>query len=52
MRAGLNGGVWSVGVAATGNEMGLTSKAFEALESRKRGALLATAREKLYSAGG
>lgn len=51
MRAGLNGGVWSVGVAASGNEMGLTREAFEGLESSKRETLLTTAREKLYSAG-
>ena len=51
MRAGLNGGVWSVGVAATGNEMGLTREAFEVLESSEREALLTTVKEKLYSAG-
>lgn len=51
MRAGLNGGVWSVGVAATGNELGLTREAFEVLESSEREALLTTVREKLYSAG-
>ncbi len=51
MKAGLNGGVWSVGVAATGNEMGLAREAFETLDSAKREVLLTRAREKLYSAG-
>lgn len=51
MKAGLNGGVWSVGVAATGNEMGLAREAFETLDPSKREALLTRVREKLYSAG-
>jgi len=51
MKAGLNGGVWSIGVAATGNEMGLSREAYEDLDSHEREARLVTVREKLYAAG-
>ncbi len=51
MHAGVNGGVWSVGVAATGNEMGLNRADYAALGNGEREKLLAKVREKLYLAG-
>jgi phosphonoacetaldehyde hydrolase len=51
MKAGLNGGVWSIGVAATGNEMGLNREAFDQLDSGERESLLTKVRERLYAAG-
>ena len=51
MKAGLNGGVWSIGVAATGNEMGLGREAYNELGDSTRERLLAKIRERLYLAG-
>ena len=51
MKAAVNGGVWSVGVAATGNEMGLSKEAYARLDSNERERLLAMIRERLYLAG-
>jgi phosphonoacetaldehyde hydrolase len=49
--AGRNGGCPSVGVAGTGNEVGLTSPEWNALELRERNALLANAHRNLRDAG-
>ena len=51
MKAAVNGGVWSIGVAATGNEMGLSKEAYARLDSNRRERLLAGIRERLYLAG-
>jgi phosphonoacetaldehyde hydrolase len=48
---GLNAGMWTVGVAKTGNEMGLTLAQVEELAPDVREARLARAYEKLYRAG-
>jgi phosphonoacetaldehyde hydrolase len=48
---GLNGGMWSVGVAVTGNEVGLTADEYAALESDERLRLKETATETLLAAG-
>ena len=48
---GLNAGAWSVGVAATGNMVGLSQSEFEALSETKREARLLTARAELEKAG-
>jgi phosphonoacetaldehyde hydrolase len=48
---GLNAGMWTVGVAKTGNEMGLTEAEVDALPAAELEARLAAAREKLYAAG-
>jgi phosphonoacetaldehyde hydrolase len=48
---GLNAGMWSVGVAATGNEIGLDLAAFEALEPADRAARVDAARRRLLAAG-
>lgn len=49
--AGLNAGVWSVGVAETGNMMGLGAAALEALPVDERQARLKKAREAMQRAG-
>lgn len=48
---GLNAGMWSVGVAATGNEVGLTAADYAALPDDERRQRTAAAAEKLYAAG-
>jgi len=48
---GLNAGAWSVGVAATGNMIGLSQKEFEALSEPQREARLVAARAELAKAG-
>jgi phosphonoacetaldehyde hydrolase len=48
---GLNAGMWSVGVAATGNEIGLDLAAFEALDATDRAARVEAARGRLRAAG-
>ena len=48
---GLNAGVWSVGVAATGNMIGLSRKEFVALSAPDREARLVAARAELARAG-
>jgi phosphonoacetaldehyde hydrolase len=48
---GLNAGVWSVGVAATGNMIGLSRQEFEALSTAQREERLVAARAGLRSAG-
>ncbi|MFO0589190.1 MAG: phosphonoacetaldehyde hydrolase [Polyangiaceae bacterium] len=48
---GLNAGMWTVGVAATGNELGLTKEEFATLDPLVRSALIARARTRLRAAG-
>jgi len=48
---GLNAGTWSIGVAATGNMMGLSRQDFEGLSAEQRGERLVVARAELRSAG-
>jgi phosphonoacetaldehyde hydrolase len=48
---GLNAGMWSVGVSATGNEIGMNAADFEALSEEERGRLTGRADDKLRAAG-
>jgi phosphonoacetaldehyde hydrolase len=48
---GLNGGMWSVGITATGNEVGLGVEEWSALPEAERMRLVAAAGEKLLRAG-
>lgn len=48
---GLNGGMWSVGITVTGNEVGLTEAEWQALDERSRAQRRDEAAEKLHSAG-
>jgi phosphonoacetaldehyde hydrolase len=48
---GRNAGMWSVGVAATGNEIGLSEEEFAALSETEREARVAAARSNLLVAG-
>jgi phosphonoacetaldehyde hydrolase len=48
---GLNAGAWSIGVASTGNMIGLSLEDFEALSAPEREARLAAARAELKKAG-
>jgi phosphonoacetaldehyde hydrolase len=48
---GLNAGAWSIGVAGTGNRIGLTRNDFLALADAEREARLAEARAELTEAG-
>jgi phosphonoacetaldehyde hydrolase len=48
---GRNAGMWAVGVAATGNEVGLSAAALAALSDEDRQRRLAVAREHLMAAG-
>jgi phosphonoacetaldehyde hydrolase len=47
----LNAGMWAVGVAATGNEIGLSAGALAALSDEDRQRRLVVARERLKAAG-
>jgi phosphonoacetaldehyde hydrolase len=51
IQEGLNAGVWSVGVAATGNMNGLPYAEFQALPASQQQARLAVARAELEKAG-
>jgi len=51
IREGLNAGTWSIGIAATGNMVGLPQKEFEALSASQRDTLLVSARAELEKAG-
>lgn len=51
IQEGLNAGAWSIGVAATGNMIGLSHKEFEALSTPQREGRLAVARTELERAG-
>jgi phosphonoacetaldehyde hydrolase len=48
---GLNGGMWSVGVAVTGNEVGLTAFEYAALAAEDQSRLARTATDRLLAAG-
>lgn len=48
---GLNAGTWSIGIAGTGNMIGLSLKDFHALSAAERESRLAEARSALQSAG-
>jgi phosphonoacetaldehyde hydrolase len=48
---GLNGGMWSVGVAVTGNEVGLTVAEYAALPAEERRRLAQVATDRLLAAG-
>ena len=48
---GLNAGAWSIGVAGTGNHIGMSQDQFESLSARERGLRLARARRELERAG-
>jgi phosphonoacetaldehyde hydrolase len=48
---GRNAGMWSVGVAATGNEVGLDEEAFGALPREERERRIGLARDRLLEAG-
>jgi phosphonoacetaldehyde hydrolase len=51
IEAGLNAGVWSIGVAKTGNMMGLHKEEIEALPSDEYEARLSSAYDRMYRAG-
>lgn len=51
IRAGRTAGMWTVGVAASGNLVGLDRDTFDALKPRERERVTALAREKLFAAG-
>jgi phosphonoacetaldehyde hydrolase len=51
IQEGLNAGAWSIGVAATGNMVGLSQTDFEALSELQRQAHLVCARAELERAG-
>ena len=48
---GLNGGMWSVGIAVTGNEVGLTAAEYAAQSAGEQRRLAKEATERLYAAG-
>lgn len=48
---GLNGGMWSVGITVTGNEVGLTEAEWQALDERSRSERRDVAADKLRRAG-
>jgi len=48
---GRNAGMWTIGVARTGNEVGLSQPEWDALGVGARDGLLRVARDKLYAAG-
>ena len=48
---GLNAGMWTIGLAKTGNEMGLTEKEIAALTADVREAKLSRAYQRLYQMG-
>ncbi|MGD0860779.1 MAG: phosphonoacetaldehyde hydrolase [Terracidiphilus sp.] len=51
IREGLNAGAWSIGVAGTGNSIGLSVNEFHALPESDRESLLTQARAELENAG-
>jgi|SRR5579863_7624902 len=51
VQEGLNAGMWTVGVVATGNEIGLTQEEFRVLDPVDRQLRMGQARERLTSAG-
>ena len=48
---GLNGGLWTIGLSASGNEVGLTAAQYAALDSDERVRLTGAAADKLARAG-
>ncbi len=48
---GLNAGMWTVGLAKTGNEMGLTEQEIAALDPETRSARLARVYKRMYQTG-
>lgn len=48
---GLNAGMWTIGLAKTGNELGLTEAQVNALEPQVREEKLTRARQRMYQAG-
>ncbi len=48
---GLNAGMWTIGLAKTGNEMGMTEAEIEMLEPEVRSAKLERAYQRMYHAG-
>lgn len=48
---GLNGGMWSIGISATGNEVGLSLSEWSALEETEQRRLHTAAQDKLARAG-
>ena len=51
IEAGLNAGTWTIGIAKTGNELGLTQQQVEALTDDELQQSLAPVYDKLYRAG-
>lgn len=51
IEAGLNAGVWTVGVAMTGNALGLSQEELDALSGSERNAQIEAARQRLWAAG-
>ena len=51
VQEGLNAGMWTVAVAATGNEVGLTEREMNALDDTERRSRVAEARQRLAVAG-
>jgi phosphonoacetaldehyde hydrolase len=51
IQEGLNAGAWSIGVAGTGNSIGLSFNEFFALPEAERESRLAAARAELQNAG-
>ena len=48
---GRNAGMWTVGITLTGNEVGLSRREFQALDSRQQAAMRARAASRLSEAG-
>jgi phosphonoacetaldehyde hydrolase len=48
---GRNAGTWTIGVARTGNEIGLSESDWDALPAERQAALLTFARDRLRAAG-
>jgi phosphonoacetaldehyde hydrolase len=48
---GLNAGMWTIGLAKTGNEIGLNEQEIEALDRETYGRLIARAYDRMVQAG-
>ena len=51
IQEGLNAGMWTIGLAETGNEIGLALEAWQALAPEAQRHMLATAYDRLSQAG-
>lgn len=51
VESGRNAGVWSIGVTASGNAVGLSELELTALNDQKRRSMVAAAKENLFAAG-